>query len=154
MKSNYCPSCAHCQKPECAPGFYGAACNQTCDRNCREIACLSCACNVCDRISGTCVNGCDAGWYGENCNQICPKNCFQEGLIAVHCDQTNGTCIYGCGKGYYGNKCNDTCSEKCLNRLCEQKTGHCSQGCINGFAGNYCNGKYLICLTVTHLPIA
>ena len=154
MKSNYCPSCAHCQKPDCAPGFYGAACNQTCDRNCREIACSSCACNVCDRISGTCVNGCDAGWYGENCNQICPKNCFQEGLIAVHCDQTNGTCIYGCGKGYYGNKCNDTCSEKCLNRLCEQKTGHCSQGCINGFAGNYCNGKYLICLTVTHLPIA
>ena len=141
MVHGYCAGCSYCQRPICEPGFYGQACNETCDRNCRVLACPSCMCDVCDRISGKCLNGCDAGWYGKTCSQICPENCFQEGLISVQCDQENGTCIFGCGKGYYGNRCNESCSEKCLNLLCEQKTGYCSQGCIHGFEGFHCNGK-------------
>ena len=142
MKSSFCPSCANCIKPICKPGFYGVACNQTCDRNCREIACSACSCDVCDQKSGTCVNGCDVGWFGARCNRICSEHCFQEGLISVQCDQKNGSCIFGCGKGHFGSTCNETCSDKCLNRVCQQTTGYCSQGCIPGFGGNHCNGEF------------
>ncbi|WAQ98598.1 MEGF6-like protein [Mya arenaria] len=134
---------------ECNNGMYGYNCTGKCG-HCKDVF------PQCDRINGTCLQGCETGYatpprclqtcnnsfYGENCAQRC-GNC----LDGRRCDFKNGSCPRGCSSGYrgvycnqtcpagmYGNSCQRNCSGNCFNGLsCHFSTGICSYGCTAGF---------------------
>ncbi|XP_051999903.1 N-acetylglucosamine-1-phosphodiester alpha-N-acetylglucosaminidase [Xyrauchen texanus] len=77
-------NCSH----ECAEGFYGVGCNQTCTCTNRGL---------CDPVHGHCI--CPAGFHGDSCEQECTigfygLNCEQ--LCQCHdmclCDTVTGNC--------------------------------------------------------------
>lgn len=46
---------------ECEAGFYGPNCTAPCSEYCKN--------NMCDRTSGTCLEGCMNGYTGDHCNE-------------------------------------------------------------------------------------
>ncbi|XP_060603063.1 uncharacterized protein LOC132756088 [Ruditapes philippinarum] len=133
-----CSQCDKCRLAICDPGRYGINCNETCNPNCRAVPCSSCACAVCDKLSGNCTNGCDSGWFGAKCETICPESCVDTGGLADVCARGTGNCLFGCKKGYYGDMCNTTCPVECTDLLCEKPNGTCINGCIDGYSGDIC----------------
>ena len=51
----------------CFSGYFGNDCEQTCSGHCLEN-------RTCDRIDGTCSDGCHNGYIGKLCND-CKKYC-------------------------------------------------------------------------------
>ena len=48
---------------DCRAGRYGERCSNLCSETCGGLA------NTCDRVNGTCNNGCDHGYTGTKCDQ-------------------------------------------------------------------------------------
>ena len=46
---------------DCSNGYFGYDCGTPCSENCLNNT-------ICDRINGSCLNGCKDGYRGENCN--------------------------------------------------------------------------------------
>ncbi|XP_052791713.1 multiple epidermal growth factor-like domains protein 10 [Mya arenaria] len=134
--------------------MYGYNCTGKCG-HCKDVF------PQCDRINGTCLQGCETGYatpprclqtcnnsfYGENCAQRC-GNC----LDGRRCDFKNGSCPRGCSSGYRGVYCNQTCTKGRFGQNCSSPCGHCLGaavcdhvsgncpigGCERGFNGSRC----------------
>nr|ACH42087.1 predicted protein tyrosine phosphatase [Crassostrea gigas] len=141
---------------ECEAGFYGPNCTAPCSEYCKN--------NMCDRTSGTCLEGCMNGYTGDHCNETCPYskyggncsetcgNCFKN----LTCNHIDGTCINGCQKGFRGQFCRSTCttgtfgkdcmqncSGNCLDNLpCNRTNGMCSQ-CLPGWMNDFCTERFI-----------
>ena len=46
---------------DCFPGYFGNECEQKCSGHCLKN-------KTCDRIDGTCSDGCEDGYIGKLCN--------------------------------------------------------------------------------------
>lgn len=47
---------------DCAPGYFGYGCKNICEGHCLNNA-------ACNRIDGTCIDGCQDGFKGTFCNE-------------------------------------------------------------------------------------
>jgi hypothetical protein len=98
--------------------------------------------NQCDKVSGSCNNGCKTGWYGTKCLDSCTTNCIQG-----ECDDS-GICTQGCNGKRYGQKCDSLCSN-CLT-TCNRNSGVCDSTCVNRNAFHY-SLEYIFHYHHTHL---
>ncbi|XP_055957390.1 uncharacterized protein LOC126821030 isoform X1 [Patella vulgata] len=105
---------------DCPDGFYGSNCNIRCPTSCLN--------NTCDKIGGSCSNGCHGDHYGKRCQSICSGHC-KDGK----CDDRIGRC-FGCKDGYYGDVCEESCFT--CNGTCRQVDGVCLIGCRDGYWGS------------------
>ncbi|XP_052224158.1 multiple epidermal growth factor-like domains protein 10 [Dreissena polymorpha] len=130
----------------CAPGRYGALCEQSCSLGCSGGSCNKTdgTCSCLANFTGAKCDMCAPGRYGVLCEQSCSQGCS-----GGSCNITDGTCsclgnFTGakcdiCKLGWYGALCEQSCSQgwaKCdicatgrFGALCEQS---CSQGCSGG----------------------
>jgi hypothetical protein len=122
-----------CEEP-CIDGFYGANCLAECGKCGRG--------HSCNRVDGTCPEGCLPGYippscteqeepepdsmkvcekhyYGANCEQAC-GHCVND-----NCDAMTGLCVEGCTPGYHPLQCRKPCSEGWYGLNCAYKCGHC-----------------------------
>ncbi|XP_055957092.1 cell death abnormality protein 1 isoform X2 [Patella vulgata] len=107
----------------CPDGFYGTNCNIRCPANCTN--------NICEKMIGSCSNGCQGDLYGSRCELSCSTRCKNG-----KCNATIGTCTE-CKDGYYGEFCESTCNTNCQDNKCDRKTGKCT-GCKDGYYGDVC----------------
>lgn len=114
------------------PGRYGTICQSYCPLGCKNI--------ICDKDSGSCIDGCRREFYaiGENCNP-CPERC-SACSDSSHCTS--------CKPGFYGSSCQWTCQQGCKNQVCHKDTGYCTEGCIGGYYfKDYCLRCPIMCET-------
>uniref|UniRef100_K1QJT4 Scavenger receptor class F member 2 n=1 Tax=Magallana gigas TaxID=29159 RepID=K1QJT4_MAGGI len=78
---------------ECSPGNYGINCLQKCGE-CRGKS-------PCNKINGSCPDGCSAGYIGSLCSE--------------HCKET-----------FYGKNCALKCSKSCTHQRCHHVSGVCN----------------------------
>uniref|UniRef100_T1IXJ0 Tyrosine-protein kinase receptor n=1 Tax=Strigamia maritima TaxID=126957 RepID=T1IXJ0_STRMM len=109
----------------CPPGFYGLACEKSCDfnrfgRNCtarcsdKDLAdgCAGALLCLPDPFGCTCA----AGFTGLNCNSYCQSGHYGAGCSQVcgscsggsPCDRFSGICSRGCEPGWKGPRCTIT----------------------------------------------
>ncbi|KAK7503374.1 hypothetical protein BaRGS_00005295 [Batillaria attramentaria] len=112
---------SHCR--DCARGFYGGSCDQSCSAGCPN--------SECDQQTGHC-QPCNSSYWGDRCDKQCPSGC-----LTSQCDEQTGRCS-SCENGYWGDKCDQQCSTGCQNSQCDQQTGYC-QPCRSGYWGDFCN---------------
>ncbi|XP_071123327.1 receptor-type tyrosine-protein phosphatase epsilon-like [Mytilus edulis] len=109
--------CVHANR--CKPGYeYGRYCNKTCEDwrfgiNCNKRC--NCLKSPCDKLTGSCSDGCEIGWQTDSCDEEC----------------STGSYGWGCG----------TFCDGCLNITCDIVDGNCTLGCADGFGGHKCNSK-------------
>ena len=104
-KEGECASCPeHCNRcsddlqcTDCASGYYGTYCQNTC-----HVSCLN---KVCHKQLGYCTEGCSNGYFqdGQSCS-LCPARC-------TLC-RDKSTCT-GCLSGYWGQMCQYECPLDC-----------------------------------------
>ena len=101
LDSNHCTSCVS--------GYYGTDCQGVCQSSCQN--------QLCDKDSGSCIEGCIDGYFFEDNSCVsCPHRCA--GCVDRY------TCTE-CKTGYWGNQCDQDCPSNCLR---------CANGgqCISG----------------------
>lgn len=75
-----------------SPVIWGDTCNSQCPIHCIE--------RVCDKISGSCTQGCTQGQYGDTCDNTCSPGC-----VGGTCDQQSAICSDGCLQNWTGSQC-------------------------------------------------
>ncbi|XP_052695408.1 uncharacterized protein LOC128173778 isoform X1 [Crassostrea angulata] len=135
---------------ECSPGNYGINCLQKCGE-CRGKS-------PCNKINGSCPDGCSAGYIGSLCSEQCSPgnygiNCLQkcgECRGKSPCNKINGSCPDGCSAGYIGSLCSEHCKEtfygkncalKCSKNCTHQRCHHVTGVCNPDEQSNYMNNR-------------
>uniref|UniRef100_UPI003590046C uncharacterized protein n=1 Tax=Myxine glutinosa TaxID=7769 RepID=UPI003590046C len=157
-----CSNGGECNKSkagcDCAPGWTGLACNETCVQGFFGKDCMErCTCKngaACEPALGKCL--CPPGVYGAMCENGCPrglygKDCTKRCTCPHHgrCHRVHGGCLcdpglYGrfchlsCPRGTYGLGCSKECKCSRMNSTsCNSKNGSCH--CKLGYEGPTCD---------------
>ena len=115
---------------ECQSGFYleGTSSCVACPDNCKIVS-------QCNKLNGSCDDGCLDSWTGPFCNETCYHACSR-------CAQYDSNNCDECKIGFYGGGCESNCSQQCKvsegQQICNKTDGYCSHGCANAFWGDTC----------------